>query len=146
IVHSMVELTDGSIIAQLGVTDMRLPIQYAFSYPERWPAPLPSLDLAAAGRLDFETPDTAAFPCLALAYRALGGARSFAVVLNAANEVGVARFLEGRLAFPSICQVIERTMDGHRPEEVTTLAAVRAVDAWARAYSQEIARAVELNV
>ena len=67
----MVELVDGSIIAQLGVTDMRLPIQYAFSYPERWPAPLPSLDLARAGRLDFDPPDTDAFPCLGLAYRAL---------------------------------------------------------------------------
>ncbi len=71
VVHSMVELTDGSIIAQLGVTDMRLPIQYAFSYPERWTAPLPPLDLTRAGRLEFETPDTETFPCLRLAYRAL---------------------------------------------------------------------------
>src|SRR5476649_1505808 len=77
VVHSMVELTDGSIIAQLGVTDMRLPIQYAFSYPERWAAALPALDLVRAGRLDFETPDTTAFPCLRLAYRALDEERSF---------------------------------------------------------------------
>ena len=97
VVHSMVELMDGSIIAQLGVTDMRLPIQYAFSYPERWAAPLPSLDLARAGRLDFDVPDTAAFPCLRLAYRALEAERSLPVVLNAANEVAVARFLEGRI-------------------------------------------------
>src|SRR3954454_6118653 len=76
VVHSMVELTDGSIIAQLGITDMRLPIQYAFSYPERWPAAVPSLDLARAARLDFELPDTNAFPCLRLAYRALEAARS----------------------------------------------------------------------
>src|SRR5439155_10918086 len=71
VVHSMIELTDGSIIAQLGVTDMRLPIQYAFWYPERWSAPFPSLDLAEAGRLEFEVPDTSVFPCLKLAYRAL---------------------------------------------------------------------------
>ena len=102
VVHSMVELTDGSIIAQLGVTDMRLPIQYAFSYPERWAAPLPSLDLVRAGRLDFDRPDTAAFPCLGLAYRALEAARSLPVVLNAANEVAVARFLEGRIGFTAI--------------------------------------------
>ena len=78
IVHSMVELVDGSMIAQLGVTDMRLPIQYAFSYPERWAAPLPPLDLARAGRLDFEAPDTTGFPCLALAFRALAGRRGAA--------------------------------------------------------------------
>jgi 1-deoxy-D-xylulose-5-phosphate reductoisomerase len=144
IVHSMVELTDGSIIAQLGVTDMQLPIQYAFSYPERWPTSLPSLDLTRAGRLEFEMPDTRAFPCLALAYRALEVERSLPVVLNAANEVAVARFLEGRLAFLSIPRLIEKTMDAHAAEDVTSLAAVRAVDAWAREYSQEIA--VELIV
>jgi 1-deoxy-D-xylulose-5-phosphate reductoisomerase len=146
VVHSMVELTDGSMLAQLGVTDMRLPIQYAFSYPDRWPAPLPSLDLARAGRLEFEVPDTAAFPCLRLAYRALEDARSLPVVLNAANEVAVERFLDGRIGFLSIAHVIERTLDVHRPEEVATLAAVRKVDEWARECSQEIARAVELKV
>jgi 1-deoxy-D-xylulose-5-phosphate reductoisomerase len=146
VVHSMVELIDGSMLAQLGVTDMRLPIQYAFSYPDRWSAPLPSLDLARAGRLEFEVPDTAAFPCLPLAYRALEDARSLPVVLNAANEIAVERFLEGRIGFLSIANVIEKTMDEHRPEEVATLAAVRKVDDWAREYSQEIARAVELKV
>src|SRR5205085_2524317 len=75
VVHSMVELTDGSVIAQLGVTDMKLPIQYAFSYPERWSAALPPLDLVRAGRLDFDVPDRNAFPCLALAYRALDAER-----------------------------------------------------------------------
>ncbi|HEY7172704.1 MAG TPA: 1-deoxy-D-xylulose-5-phosphate reductoisomerase [Vicinamibacterales bacterium] len=145
VVHSMVELVDGSVIAQLGVTDMRLPIQYAFSYPERWPAPLPRLDLARAGRLDFHVPDTAVFPALGLAYRALEEERSLPVVLNAANEVAVARFLEGRLAFPAIAQVIRATMDSHRPAQVGTLAAVRAVDQWARTQADEIARAVELK-
>jgi 1-deoxy-D-xylulose-5-phosphate reductoisomerase len=146
VVHSMVELVDGSIIAQLGQTDMRLPIQYAFSHPERWPAPLPSLDLSQAGPLEFAVPDTDAFPCLGLAYRALRAECSLHVVLNAANEMAVARFLEGRLGFTSIAQVIERTMDDHKPARVTTLAEVRAVDGWAREYSQEIARGVELKI
>ncbi len=146
VVHSMVELTDGSIIAQLGVTDMRLPIQYAFSYPERWAAPLPPLDLARAGRLDFDVPDTTAFPCLRLAYRALDAERSLPVVLNAANEIVVARFLEGRLGFPSIARIIEETMDAHVPAEVTSLASVRNVDQWARGHAQELARRVELKV
>ena len=146
VVHSMVELTDGSMIAQLGITDMRLPIQYAFSYPDRWPAPLPSLDLARAGRLEFEVPDREAFPCLHLAYRALEAERSLPVVLNAANEVAVDRFLAGRIGFLSIAHVIAQTMAAHRAEEVATLPSVRAVDAWARTYSLEIARAVELKV
>src|SRR5262252_4006976 len=146
VVHSMVELMDGSIIAQLGVTDMQLPIQYAFSYPERWAAPLPPLDLTVAGRLDFDVPDTRAFPCLRLAYRALEAEHSLPVVLNAANEIVVARFLEGRLGFPSIAHVIEETMSAHQPAEVTSLASVRNVDQWAREYSQELARRVELKV
>jgi 1-deoxy-D-xylulose-5-phosphate reductoisomerase len=146
VVHSMVELTDGSIIAQLGVTDMRLPIQYAFSYPERWPASLPSLDLARAGRLDFEVPDTDAFPCLRLAYRALDAERSLPVVLNAANEVAVARFLDGRLGFNAIPDVIAQTMSAHEPAEVATLSEVRGVDRWAREYSLEVARGLELKV
>jgi len=146
VIHSMVELVDGSVIAQLGVTDMRLPIQYAFSYPDRWSAPLPRLDLASAGPLEFEAPDTEAFPCLGLAYRALDAAHSLPVVLNAANEVAVARFLDRRLGFTAIPEVIDRTMAGHVPAEVATLAAVRAVDRWAREYSQEIARGLELKV
>jgi 1-deoxy-D-xylulose-5-phosphate reductoisomerase len=143
VVHSMVELIDGSIIAQLGVTDMRMPIQYAFSFPERWPALLPPLDLVRAGTLEFRAPDTEAFPCLRLAYRALGAARSLPVVLNAANEVAVASFLDGRIGFTSIPYVIERTMDEHLPSEVATVAEVRSVDRWARGYSHEIARGVE---
>lgn len=145
VVHSMVELRDGSVIAQLGVTDMRLPIQYAFSYPERWPAPLPSLDLTRAGRLDFDPPDTDAFPCLRLAYEALAAERSLPVVLNAANEVAVARFLDRRIAFTAIPEVIDQTMRAHRPADVQTLAQVRAVDAWARERAAEFARSVELK-
>jgi 1-deoxy-D-xylulose-5-phosphate reductoisomerase len=146
VVHSMVELEDGSLIAQLGVTDMRLPIQYAFSCPERWSAPVPPLDLSRPRQLDFDVPDTRVFPCLALAYRALRADAGLAVVLNAANEVAVARFLEGTLSFPAIAQVIERTMDAHHPAEVGTLAQVRALDATAREYASEIARAIQLKV
>ncbi len=146
VVHSMVELTDGSIIAQLGVTDMRLPIQYACSYPDRWAAALPSLDLARCGRLDFLEPPHERFPCLGLAYRALRGEGSLPVVLNAANEVAVEAFLDGKLGFTSIPRVIERTLDGHEIADVDTLGVVRRVDAWAREYARRIARELELTV
>jgi 1-deoxy-D-xylulose-5-phosphate reductoisomerase len=145
IVHSMVELIDGSVIAQLGVTDMRLPIQYACSYPERWEAALPSLDLTRAGKLEFHAPDTSRFPCLALAYRALREGGTLPVVLNAANEVAVEVFLEGRLAFPAIPRLIEMTMNAHASQRVSTLAVVRAVDEWARGQARELARELELT-
>jgi 1-deoxy-D-xylulose-5-phosphate reductoisomerase len=138
IVHSMVELIDGSIIAQLGVTDMRLPIQYAFSYPDRWAAPLPRLDLATAGRLEFEPPDTTRFPCLALAFQALRGDRGLPIVLNAANEVAVAEFLQSRLAFTAIPDVIRRSMEafeGLGTTEIHGLDDVRAVEKWAREFA-----------
>jgi 1-deoxy-D-xylulose-5-phosphate reductoisomerase len=145
VVHSMVELTDGSIIAQLGVTDMRLPIQYACSYPGRWAAPLPSLDLARCGRLEFHAPAHDRFPCLGLAYRALRAAGSVPVVLNAANEVAVDAFLDGRLSFSAISRVIERTMDAHERVEVQSLAVVRQADAWARSHARQVARELELT-
>jgi 1-deoxy-D-xylulose-5-phosphate reductoisomerase len=147
IVHSMVELVDGSVIAQLGVTDMRLPIQYAFSYPDRWPAPLPSLDLARAGRLEFEPADTVRFPCLALAFRALGAGDGLPIVLNAANEIAVAAFLEERLPFTGIADVIRHTMDAfeneHRVTRVHGLAEVRTIDGWARAFAVRAATGVQ---
>ncbi|HEX7137533.1 MAG TPA: 1-deoxy-D-xylulose-5-phosphate reductoisomerase, partial [Vicinamibacterales bacterium] len=143
VVHSMVELTDSSVIAQLGVTDMRLPIQYAFSYPARWPAPLPSLDLVEAGRLEFHRPDMDAFPCLGLAYRALEAERSAPVVLNASNEIAVAEFLEGRIGFTAIPLVIAETMNAHRPCHVSTLAEVRTVDRWARDHARQTAHGVK---
>jgi 1-deoxy-D-xylulose-5-phosphate reductoisomerase len=146
VVHSMVELTDGSMIAQMGVTDMRLPIQYAFSYPERWPTPLPRLDLTSSSSLAFELPDFKAFPCLQLAYRAARAGKSLPVVMNAANEVAVAHFLEGHLSFTAIPDVIERTMDAHAPAEVDSLAAIRSVDQWARLRALEIVRGLELKL
>ena len=141
IVHSLVELRDGSLIAQLGVTDMRLPIQYAFSYPERWEAPLPSLDLVRSGPLDFDRPDTGRFPCLALAYRALRGPAALPIILNAANELAVEAFLARGLPFKGIPAVIEQALDlGERRATgaVETLAAVREVDAWARRMTAEL--------
>jgi 1-deoxy-D-xylulose-5-phosphate reductoisomerase len=139
IVHSIVELTDGSMIAQMGTTDMRLPIQYAFSYPERWDAPVPLLDLTRAGALEFHAPRWDDFPCLRLAYRALAAERSLPVVLNAANEVAVAAFLQRRLGFTSIPRVIEETMTAHAPAPVDTLEAVRRIDAWAHEYASALA-------
>jgi 1-deoxy-D-xylulose-5-phosphate reductoisomerase len=146
IVHSMVELVDGSVIAQLGVTDMRLPIQYACSYPERWSAALPSLDLVRAGRLEFVSPAHDRFPSLALAYRALRAEGTMPVVLNAANEIAVASFLDGRLGFMGIPRVIEKTMDAHDVQPVTTLESVRRADAWAREQARQVARGLELTV
>jgi 1-deoxy-D-xylulose-5-phosphate reductoisomerase len=135
IVHSMVEFVDGSILAQLGVTDMRLPIQYALSYPERWHAPVPPLDLTTAGTLTFEAADTVRFPCLDLAFRALSGDAALPIVLNAANEIAVAAFLDGALAFTSIPEVIAATMDwyeGTGGRQADTPGAVREVDQDAR--------------
>jgi len=140
VVHSMVEFRDGSIIAQLGVTDMRLPIQYACSYPERWSGGLPRLDLVKAARLEFFLPDLKRFPCLDLAYRALREGGTLPVVLNAANEVAVAAFLGGKLGFLAIPELIERAMDAHRPEPAMTLARVRTVDRWAHEFAQELVR------
>jgi 1-deoxy-D-xylulose-5-phosphate reductoisomerase len=142
IVHSMVELRDGSVIAQLGITDMRLPIQYAFSYPERWEAALPSLDVSRMGSLEFLPPDLARFPCLRLAFEALrlGGARP--AVLNAANEVAVEAFLAGKLRFTGIPAVIEQALEASEPklDLPKSLMDVRAVDDWARAFSRETVR------
>ena len=138
VVHSMVEMIDGSIIAQLGVTDMRLPIQYAFSYPDRWAAPMPPLDLIRCGPLEFEVPDTTRFPCLRLAFRALEGDPGLAIVLNAANEVAVAAFLDGTLPFNGIPEVIGCAMDAHDlngTSRIRDLDDVRVIDEWARTFA-----------
>ena len=138
VVHSMVAMVDGSIIAQLSVTDMRLPIQYAFSYPDRWTASLPPLDLTRCGALEFVSPDTVRFPCLDLAFRALSGDAGLPVVLNAANEVAVAAFLEGRLPFMAIPEVIAGAMDAHDRNgsgRIRNLGDVRVIDGWAREFA-----------
>jgi 1-deoxy-D-xylulose-5-phosphate reductoisomerase len=134
----MIELTDGSLIAQIGSTDMRLPIQYAFSYPERWDAPVPVLDLTQCAPLEFQEPAWDDFPCLRLAYQALEAERSLPIVLNAANEVAVSSFLAGRLSFPGIARIIERTMTAHVAAPTATLDAIRRVDRWARDYASTL--------
>jgi 1-deoxy-D-xylulose-5-phosphate reductoisomerase len=111
IVHSMVEYVDGSVIAQLGVADMGIPILYAFTYPGRLPAAAERLDLTRVGALTFEEPDAERFPCLALARQALGAGGVAATVLNAANEVAVAAFLAGQIRFVQIPELIARALD-----------------------------------
>jgi len=138
IVHSMVELSDGSVIAQMGVTDMRLPIQYAFSYPDRWEAPVPPLDLGRAMTLEFHPPDRGRFRCLDLAYHALRQGGAMPAVLNAANEMAVAAFLDHRLPFPGIPAVIESALEAWAREPKASgdsLKEIRTADAWARAHA-----------
>jgi 1-deoxy-D-xylulose-5-phosphate reductoisomerase len=132
IVHSMVEYVDGSIIAQLGVADMGVPILYALTYPERRPAPGARLDLARVGRLTFEEPDTDRFPCLALARAALTEEGRAPVVLNAANEIAVAAFLDRRIGFTDIPAVIERTLAADRGGAPTSIEECVEVDAETR--------------
>jgi 1-deoxy-D-xylulose-5-phosphate reductoisomerase len=146
IVHSMVELLDGSIIAQLGGADMKLPIQYACSYPDRWEAPVARLDLTTAPPLEFHAPDVQRFPCLALAYRALEAGPSHAVILNAANEVAVASYLNGQIPFLAIPRVIEQSLDAHTAVSVNTLDEVLDLDGWARRYSKDLLRGLESRV
>jgi 1-deoxy-D-xylulose-5-phosphate reductoisomerase len=145
IVHSLVEMIDGSVIAQLGVTDMRLPIQYACSYPERWDGSLPSLDLTRAGQLEFLEPPHERFPCLGLAYAALKAGGTLPVVLNAANEIAVSAFLDHKLGFMAIPRVIQKAMQAHESEPVSTLQVVRQADAWAREYARDAVRELELT-
>lgn len=132
VIHSMVEYADGSVIAQLGNPDMRTPIAHALAYPERIDAGVRRLDLATIGRLTFERPDEARFPCLGLAYRALHAGGTAPAVLNAANEVAVAAFLDGDLPYMSIASVIEDSLDQVTAETVHTLDQVLAADARAR--------------
>jgi 1-deoxy-D-xylulose-5-phosphate reductoisomerase len=142
IVHSMVELDDGSILAQLGVTDMRLPIQYAFSYPERWASPVPSLDLASTGPLEFCKPDLERFQCLALAYAALDHGAAWPVVLNAANELAVEAFLAGQIRLTAIPAVIEPALlaADNSVGVPRSIEDIRAADEWARRYASETIR------
>ena len=145
VVHSMIELVDGSCIAQLGVTDMRHAIQYALTYPERHAsAQLPPLDLTRLGALRFEAPDLGRFPCLGLAYRALREGGTLPAAMNAANEEAVKAFLAGGLRLTDIPRVIERVMDAHETRAVASLDVVLEVDALARAQAAaEITRLTE---
>ena len=129
IVHSMVEYIDGCVIAQLGVADMGVPILYALTYPERRPMPTARLDLVRAGQLTFYEPDVDKFPCLRLARTALGAESSAPVVLNAANEVAVAAFLDRRIGFNAIAELIEDALNASRAGELGSIEACVAVDA-----------------
>jgi 1-deoxy-D-xylulose-5-phosphate reductoisomerase len=129
IVHSLVEYCDGSMIAQLGIADMKLPILYALAYPERLPTHTPPLDLRKVGPLEFFPPDRDKFPCLDLAGAAARVGGSLPVVLNAANEVAVAAFLEGRIRFPDIARVIAEVMEAHSVRPLHALDDVTAIDA-----------------
>lgn len=138
IVHALVEFMDGSHMAHLGVTDMRLPIQYALSYPERLEDSLPRLDLTQLQALHFAKPDRKRFPCLELGYAASKIGGTMPTVLNAANEVAVAAFLAGRTGFLGIPKIIEKTMRAHRLIYKPVLADIFAADAWARETAEEI--------
>ncbi|MBI3995577.1 MAG: 1-deoxy-D-xylulose-5-phosphate reductoisomerase [Nitrospirae bacterium] len=132
IVHSMVEFLDGSVIAQMGVPDMRGPLAYALNYPERLPLRLPALDLTRVKSLTFEPPDLKKFPCLGYAYEAIQAGGTLPSVLNAANEVAVQAFLSGRIGFLEIARSIRKTMDDHVPQPVKNLEDVLEADRWGR--------------
>jgi 1-deoxy-D-xylulose-5-phosphate reductoisomerase len=132
VVHSMVEFVDGSILAQMGITDMRLPIQYALTYPERLPSKLPSLDIVKMNQFHFEKPDQKRFPCLGFARDAAKMGKTMPTVLNAANEVAVEAFLNGKIQFFGIAKTIERVMKRHRAVPQRNLNQILSVDRWAR--------------
>jgi 1-deoxy-D-xylulose-5-phosphate reductoisomerase len=134
IVHSMVEFTDGSVIAQLGTTDMRQPIQYALTWPERLESSVPGIDWRTAGKLEFMPADTAKFPCVELAYRAIRQGGTAPAVLNAADEVAVQAFLEGRISFTDIPRLIGNSLDAHQVASAVTFENIMAADAWARRF------------
>ncbi|CAF4006318.1 unnamed protein product [Rotaria sp. Silwood1] len=132
VIHSMVEMVDGSIIAQLGVTDMKHAIQYALTYPERKTGCLESLDFRKISQLTFEEPDLERFPCLALAYRALHTGGTMPAVMNAANEIAVQAFLDNKIRLSEIPIIIENVMNEHQVQSVSTLEVVVESDTWAR--------------
>lgn len=133
IVHSMVEFVDGSVLAQLSVTDMCFPIQYAITYPERRPSGLPPLDLPKLGSLTFEKPDEKRFPALRLAREAGEAGGTLPGVFNAANEVAVEAFLDEKIPFPRIWELVESVMTIHQNIPEPDLPAIIAADGWARA-------------
>ncbi len=140
IVHSMVGFVDGAVIAQMGIPDMKGPIAYALAYPERLPLGLAYPDFASLASLTFEKPDVARFPCLALAWEACRQGGTLPAVLNAANEVAVNAFLQGRIGFTRIAPVIEQTMAGHRVERRPAIEQIREADRRARRAAEETIR------
>jgi len=140
IVHSMIEMVDGSIIAQLGITDMRLMIQYALTYPDRLPTELPSLGWDKLARLEFFEPDIARFPCLRLAYDAMREGGTMPAALSAANEIAVAAFLNRQIKFMEIPRIIEQTMEAHVTQPCESIEAVLEADHWSRSCAERLLR------
>lgn len=138
IVHSMVEYIDNSIVAQMGLPDMRCPISYALSYPERLQTELPSVDFLEIGGLTFQLPDEKRFPALKLAYRAIEEGGTMPAVLNAANEIAVDAFLQKKVGFTGISSIIEKTMDFHEVKEIHTIQDALEADQWARVQANEL--------
>jgi 1-deoxy-D-xylulose-5-phosphate reductoisomerase len=138
VVHSMVEYVDGSIVAQMGITDMKVPISYALSFPERLLLNLPRLDLPRNEALAFSSPDLERFPCLKLAYQAIEVGETLPAVLNAANEIAVNAFLEGSLKFTEIPLFLQRVMGEHEVRAVQTVEDILKADHWARERSKAI--------
>lgn len=137
IIHSAVEYEDGAIIAQLGEPDMRVPIQYALTYPKRVKNPFPRIDFAQRSHLTFEKPDMDTFKCLSLAYRTLKTGGTLPAVLNGANEIAVARFLKGEISFLQIPALIEQTMDAYTVKYEYTLEDLLEADRWAKDYAKK---------
>jgi 1-deoxy-D-xylulose-5-phosphate reductoisomerase len=138
IIHSMVEYVDGCVMAQLGVPDMKAPIAYALTYPERVPTGVKPLDLTEINTLSFFKPDLLRFPALKLAYRSLQDGESMPAVMNAANEVAVEAFLSGKIKFTDIVALIEKTMSLHKPHCLDSLDEVLSVDIWSREKTREL--------
>lgn len=138
IIHSMVELQDGAFLAHLGRPDMRIPIQYALTYPERMESPVERLDFRTLGAIHFGCPDTQAFPALALAYEAGKAGGTMPAVLNAANEVAVNSFMQRRIDFARIPLLVERVMEMHDKVKQPDLDSILAADAWARVRCEEL--------
>jgi len=132
VIHSMVEFPDGSVLAQMGTPDMRTPLAYALAWPERVTSGAQRLDFTRLGELTFEAPDVRRFPCLGFAYAALRHGRAASAVLNAANEVAVQAFLEGRLRFTGIAGTIERVLDAYDPAQPSGIDEVLEIDRRAR--------------
>ena len=137
-IHSMVEFTDGSVKAHLGTTDMRIPIQFALSFPDRWEAPVQPLDFRTLGSLDFAAPDEKTFRCWALARHAGTVGGTLPCAMNAANEIAVAAFLDEQCSYLGIADCVEAVMEVHQAQAVESLEQLEEVDAWARAQARHV--------
>jgi 1-deoxy-D-xylulose-5-phosphate reductoisomerase len=137
VIHSMVEFNDGAVMAQLGTPDMRVPIQYALTYPKRMQLTTKRLDFVQLSRLDFKAMDFKRYPCLKMAYDAGKAGGTVPAVLNAANEVAVQTFLQGKCTFLAIEEIIERTLDAHQAVSNPSLEEIEEADRWARQFAQD---------